>query len=161
MGGPVWVQVCRRRPSWGGGGTHVWEGGSESAVIHGVLTWARTGRWRMRQAELSGRGAVWVGGVVTMPLGSPWRTGGIHISRSGWGAVGGTEHRWTESPTVTKRLQRARRGHVHQLLSTQRPVSADPRFRSLCPCNDPTIPGDSTGNWPLEYITGMHTTASV
>lgn len=93
----------------------------------------------MRQAELSGRGAVWVGGVVTMPLGSLWRTGGIRISRPGWGAVGGMEHRWTESPTVTKRLQRARGGHVHQLLSMQRPVSADPVLGSGA-CARVTIP---------------------
>lgn len=44
-------------------------GREEPAVIHGVLTWARTGRWRMRQAELAGKGALWVGGYGDNPFG--------------------------------------------------------------------------------------------
>lgn len=61
--------VYRRRPRWGEGGTHVWEGGKEPAMIHGVLTWARTSKWRMRQAELVGKGAVWVGRDCDNPFG--------------------------------------------------------------------------------------------
>lgn len=56
-----------------------------AAVIHGVLTWARTGRWRMRQAEPAGKGILWAGGYYGNFLGSWWRSASICISRTGRG----------------------------------------------------------------------------
>lgn len=126
MGSPVWVQVYRRRPSWVEGGTHVWEGGEGPAVIHGVLTWVRAGRWRTRQAEPAGEGIVWAGGYCDSVLGSRWRIASICISRPGrglWEAqyIDGQSHQ-----PVTKGMLRARQGQVYQHPSLQRSASAHP-----------------------------------
>lgn len=49
---------------------HLCVGGRGGAcVIHRVLTWARTGRWGTKQAELAGKGMVWVGGYCDNPFG--------------------------------------------------------------------------------------------
>lgn len=46
----------------------MWEGGEEPVVIHGVLTWARAGRWRMRQAEPGRTGIEWAESIVPISL---------------------------------------------------------------------------------------------
>lgn len=143
IGSSAWVQVYRRRPSWAEGGTHVWEGEEEPAVIHGVLTWARAGRWRMRQAEPGGTGIVWVGVYCDHFFGSRWRSAIIPISRTGWRLweaqpVDGQSHQ-----PVTEGMPRARKGQVYQHVSLSGSVCSFCPRSGACFCAAALIPEES------------------